>query len=83
MPNNNETRLESSSVSDNISMSQERTRTWLAKGTFVFFAVLLIIVTLLSFILDKEYFLLFDSTISGLTGLMGIILGFYFGSKSK
>ena len=80
----NETRLEEpKNTVDNISMSQEKTRTWLAKGLFIALTGLIGVVIVFSFFKDASSLALYDTAISGLIGLMGIVLGFYFASKSN
>lgn len=65
-------------LEDNISWSQEKTRVWLAKGIFTALVLVIITVLILSFFVDTNNSKVFNSVISGLMGLLGIVLGFYF-----
>ena len=69
------------SVADNISLSQEKTRSWLAKGLFWSVVGLIILTVVLSFFTKINETIL-ATAISGLMGLLGAVVGFYFGSKS-
>jgi hypothetical protein len=82
MPNNAGTKLESIDPGNQIALSQEKTRTWLAKFLAVFIVVFVTVVVILSICFhDKSYYVIFDAAITGLIGLLGGVIGFYFGGK--
>lgn len=80
--NNQETQLHAINTNDHISISQEETRKWLAKFITICFFLLIVFVAVLSiYFHDKSYYFVFDTTITGLIGILGAITGFYFGGK--
>lgn len=68
-------------VQGQIKMSREQTRTWIAKGIFILFVLLIIIIIAISCWKNKELSE-YNLIISPLVGLLGVILGFYFGKES-
>jgi lipopolysaccharide export LptBFGC system permease protein LptF len=64
---------------------QETTRGWLAKGIFLLFAVVILVILGAAVFTrldsDKLNFLL--SVLSAITGTLGFVMGFYFGQNQK
>jgi uncharacterized membrane-anchored protein len=64
---------------------QENTRGWLAKGTFVLFAIVILGIIASAIFTnltpDRLNFLL--SVLSAITGTLGFVMGFYFGQNQK
>ena len=76
-----ELNIDSFSTKDNISLSQERTRSWLAKGLFWAVIALIALAVILAFF-TKINEVILGTAVSGFMGLLGTVIGFYFGSKS-
>lgn len=62
-----------------IKKSRENTRSWIAKAITLMFA--LVIVVMFCFVYQNKELENFNIVISSLSGLVGVILGFYFGKE--
>lgn len=85
MENDQGTKLEGiTNPRDKIAISQEKTRSWLAKFIPVSVVVFIVGVAILSIVHPRgeEYYVIFGSTVTGLVGILGGIIGFYFGGKN-
>ncbi len=69
-------------VTGEIKINREHTRTWIAKGIFILFVVLVLILILIS-CLKNTSLSDYNIILSPLVGLLGVILGFYFGKESE
>lgn len=68
-------------VKGRVTLSREETRTWLAKGVVFIFAGTLVVAGLAD-VFTETRFDDFNILISALSGLFGVVLGFYFGKES-
>lgn len=71
--------------SSSLPEKQENTRGWLAKGTFLLFAAVIIGILLSAVFanLTSERLTFLLSVLSAITGTLGFVMGFYFGQNQK
>jgi hypothetical protein len=64
---------------------QEDTRGWLAKGVFILLSLFVFAIFLAVVFLDitQEKLTILLSVFSGITGILGFVMGFYFGQNQK
>jgi hypothetical protein len=68
-------------IKGQITLSREGTRTWLAKSVVYIFIIVLLIITCIGIFTDIKLDS-YNFIISPLSGLLGVVLGFYFAKEN-